>query len=56
MQEIFILSMLVGGLAALMQQQGGLAFVSKQIEKLITRFQRHKVKHHAAPQNWVWLA
>ena len=40
MQEIFILSMLVGGLAALMQQQGGLAFVSKQIEKLITRFSK----------------
>ncbi|MFB2684443.1 Na+/H+ antiporter NhaC family protein [Shewanella mangrovisoli] len=40
MQEIFILSMLVGGLAALMQQQGGLAFVSKQIEKLISRFSK----------------
>ncbi|MGL4711481.1 MAG: Na+/H+ antiporter NhaC family protein, partial [Shewanella sp.] len=40
MQEIFILSMLVGGLAALMQQQGGLAFVSQQIEKLITRFSK----------------
>lgn len=40
MQEIFILSMLVGGLAALMQQQGGLAFVSKQIEKLIARFSK----------------
>ncbi|PKG56405.1 sodium:proton antiporter [Shewanella sp. GutDb-MelDb] len=42
MQEIFILSMLVGGLAALMQQQGGLSFVSKQIEKLITRFSKAK--------------
>lgn len=42
MQEIFILSMLVGGLAALMQQQGGLAFVSKQIEKLIARFSKAK--------------
>lgn len=40
MQEIFILSMLVGGLAALMQQQGGLAFVSQQIEKLISRFSK----------------
>ncbi|MCL1088221.1 Na+/H+ antiporter NhaC family protein [Shewanella profunda] len=40
MQEIFILSMLVGGLAALMQQQGGLAFVSQQIEKLIVRFSK----------------
>jgi Na+/H+ antiporter NhaC len=40
MQEIFILSMLVGGLAALMQQQGGLTFVSKQIEGLISRFSK----------------
>ena len=30
MQEIFILSMLVGGLAALMQQQGGLTFFKSQ--------------------------
>ena len=42
MQEIFILSMLVGGLAALIQQQGGLAFVSKQIEKLIAKFSKAK--------------
>ncbi|MCL1113482.1 MULTISPECIES: Na+/H+ antiporter NhaC family protein [Shewanella] len=40
MQEIFILSMLVGGLAALMQQQGGLTFVSQLIEKLISRFSK----------------
>lgn len=40
MQEIFILSMLVGGLAALMQQQGGLIFVSNQIETLIRRFSK----------------
>ncbi|MCL1107213.1 Na+/H+ antiporter NhaC family protein [Shewanella algicola] len=40
MQEIFILSMLVGGLAALMQQQGGLTFVSRIIEKLIGRFSK----------------
>ncbi|WP_137223095.1 Na+/H+ antiporter NhaC family protein [Shewanella sp. MEBiC00475] len=40
MQEIFILSMLVGGLAALMQQQGGLTFVSNQIERLIKRFSK----------------
>ncbi len=40
MQEIFILSMLVGGLASLMQQQGGLTFVSKQIERLIKRFSK----------------
>ncbi|WP_394131510.1 Na+/H+ antiporter NhaC family protein [Shewanella maritima] len=42
MQEIFILSMLVGGLAALMQQQGGLAFVSNKIEALIARFSKAK--------------
>ncbi|MGL4476163.1 MAG: Na+/H+ antiporter NhaC family protein, partial [Shewanella sp.] len=30
----------VGGLAALMQQQGGLTFVSAQIEKLIARFSK----------------
>ncbi|MGI2171381.1 Na+/H+ antiporter NhaC family protein [Shewanella sp. MF05960] len=40
MQEIFILSMLVGGLAALMQQQGGLTFVSQLVEKLISRFSK----------------
>ncbi len=40
MQEIFFLSMLVGGLAALMQQQGGLAFVNNLIEKLIVRFSK----------------
>ncbi|MCL1035879.1 Na+/H+ antiporter NhaC family protein [Shewanella submarina] len=42
MQEIFILSMLVGGLAALMQQQGGLTFVSRQIERVIARFSKAK--------------
>lgn len=40
MQEIFVLSMFVGGLAALMQQQGGLAFISQRIEGLIRRFSR----------------
>ncbi|UJF21812.1 Na+/H+ antiporter NhaC family protein [Shewanella sp. OMA3-2] len=40
MQEIFILSMLVGGLAALMQQQGGLAFVNSKVEGLISRFSK----------------
>ncbi|MCL1124099.1 Na+/H+ antiporter NhaC family protein [Shewanella surugensis] len=42
MQEIFILSMLVGGLAALMQQQGGLIFISLKIESLIARFSKSK--------------
>ncbi|WP_417761373.1 Na+/H+ antiporter NhaC family protein [Shewanella sp.] len=40
MLEIFVLSMFVGGLAALMQQQGGLSFVSGIIEKLLQRFSR----------------
>ncbi len=35
MQEIFILSMFIGGLSALMKKQGGLAFLSRGIEKLI---------------------
>lgn len=47
MQEIFILSMLVGGLAALMQQQGGLAFVSLKIEKVIAHFAHKKNKRIA---------
>lgn len=44
MQEIFILSMLVGGLAALMQQRGGLAFISEKIEVLIQRFSKKQSK------------
>jgi len=44
MQEIFILSMLVGGLAALMQQRGGLAFISEKIEALIKRFSKKQSK------------
>lgn len=35
MQEIFLLSMLIGGLGALMQHQGGLAFVEKTVQKLV---------------------
>ncbi len=44
MQEIFILSMLVGGLAALMQQQGGLAFLCLKIEKVIAHFAKKQNK------------
>jgi len=44
MQEIFILSMLVGGLAALMQQRGGLVFISTKIEALIQRFSKQQSK------------
>ncbi|QIR13558.1 Na+/H+ antiporter NhaC family protein [Shewanella aestuarii] len=48
MQEIFILSMFVGGLAALMQQQGGLAFVNNKVEGLIRRFS--KANGEASPR------
>jgi Na+/H+ antiporter NhaC len=34
MQEIMILSLLIGGLAALMKAQGGLEFLAQQIERL----------------------
>lgn len=47
MQEIFVLSMLVGGLAALMQQQGGLQFISQKIEKIIARLS-HKDSNNNA--------
>ncbi|WP_413111925.1 Na+/H+ antiporter NhaC family protein [Thaumasiovibrio sp. DFM-14] len=35
MQEIFLLSMLIGGIGELMRQQGGLAFITRQVSKLI---------------------
>lgn len=47
MQEIFILSMLVGGLATLMQQRGGLAFVSQKIEAIIKQFSKNKSRRVA---------
>ena len=47
MQEIFVLSMLVGGLAALMQQRGGLAFISQKIEKIIKSCSQKKSKRVA---------
>lgn len=37
MQEIFLLSMLIGGLSELMKQQGGLTFLVNKIEKLVSR-------------------
>ena len=40
MQEIFLLSMLIGGLGALMERQGGLAWISARIAALIARFTR----------------
>ncbi|GAL36515.1 methionine transporter MetT [Vibrio maritimus] len=38
MQEIFILSMLIGGLSELMRQQGGLAYLTKLVSKMIRSF------------------
>ncbi|MFM4826035.1 Na+/H+ antiporter NhaC family protein [Aeromonas bivalvium] len=47
MQEIFLLSMLIGGLGALMERQGGLAWISERISVLIARFTRQ----HDGEQN-----
>ncbi|WP_372738498.1 Na+/H+ antiporter NhaC family protein [Neptunomonas sp.] len=41
MQEIMILSMLIGGLGALMKAQGGLEFLAQQIERLTTKGQNN---------------
>jgi Na+/H+ antiporter NhaC len=38
MQEIFLLSMLIGGLSELMRQQGGLAFLTKLVSRAIRIF------------------
>ncbi|CAK2474958.1 putative methionine transporter (NhaC family) [Vibrio crassostreae] len=38
MQEIFLLSMLIGGLSELMRQQGGLAFLTNLVSGLIRAF------------------
>ncbi|TCI05657.1 Na+/H+ antiporter NhaC family protein [Corallincola luteus] len=40
MQEIFILSIMIGGLGAMVKAQGGLAWMGLQIEKLIALFSR----------------
>ncbi|MGL5292573.1 MAG: Na+/H+ antiporter NhaC family protein [Aeromonas sp.] len=47
MQEIFLLSMLIGGLGALMERQGGLAWISERISALIACFTRE----HNGEQN-----
>jgi Na+/H+ antiporter NhaC len=47
MQEIFLLSMLIGGLGALMERQGGLAWIGDRIGALIRRFTRQ----HDGEQN-----
>ncbi|MEJ2762823.1 Na+/H+ antiporter NhaC family protein [Photobacterium sp. MCCC 1A19761] len=47
MQEIFLLSMLIGGISELMRQQGGLAFLTQLISKVIRVFG----KAHSQSQN-----
>lgn len=42
MQEIFLLSMLIGGLSALMKEQGGLDFLSSKIEKITGFFSKNQ--------------
>lgn len=45
MQEIFLLSMLIGGLSELMRRQGGLAFLTNQVSRLINAFGSRHSKH-----------
>lgn len=39
-QEIFLLSMLIGGLGYLMEKQGGLAYITQKVTKLIKALQK----------------
>ena len=47
MQEIFLLSMLIGGMGELMRRQGGLAYLTQLISKVIQVFS----KQHSKAQN-----
>ncbi|MGF1703896.1 Na+/H+ antiporter NhaC family protein [Photobacterium makurazakiensis] len=47
MQEIFLLSMLIGGISELMRQQGGLAYLTQLVSKVIRVFS----KQHTEGQN-----
>ncbi len=40
MQEIFVLSLMIGGIAELMRCQGGLSFLTNTVNKVIVRFQK----------------
>jgi len=42
MQEIFLLSLLIGGLSALIRQQGGLAFLAKTVARVTKKVSKHK--------------
>lgn len=53
MQEIFLLSMLIGGMGELMKQQGGLAFLTHHISRMIDKFARsHSDVQKCEPVNW----
>ena len=43
MQEIFLLSLLIGGISEMMRLQGGLAFLTQSIQRMIARF---SARHH----------
>ncbi|RUO39813.1 sodium:proton antiporter [Aliidiomarina taiwanensis] len=47
MQEIFLLSLLIGGLSALIRQQGGLLFLAQTVEGLTSRLSRRKERSAA---------
>jgi len=42
MQEIFLLSLLIGGLSGLIRQQGGLAYLAKTVTRVTKNISRHK--------------
>lgn len=47
MQEIFLLSLLIGGLSALIRQQGGLAFLAAFVESAANKVSKHKQRASA---------
>lgn len=47
MQEIFLLSLLIGGLSALIRQQGGLAFLSNTVERVAAKLSKRKERSAA---------
>ncbi|MGM0480305.1 MAG: Na+/H+ antiporter NhaC family protein [Pseudomonadota bacterium] len=47
MQEIFLLSLLIGGLSGLIRQQGGLAFLARFVESIASRVSKHKQRSSA---------
>ncbi len=47
MQEIFLLSLLIGGLSALIRQQGGLAFLAGFVESAANKVSKHKQRASA---------